>query len=51
LPPTTSTEGPDSPDLLATLTVADPDTLVGAVATFAARTNAALKSLEMTPQP
>ncbi len=39
------------PDVLATLTLSDPEGLVAAVATFAARTNAALGSLPVTPGP
>jgi hypothetical protein len=39
----------DSPDALATLILADPDAVVGAVATFAARTNQAFDALQATP--
>jgi hypothetical protein len=39
----------DAPDALATLTLADPDAVVGAVATFAARTNQAFDALQTTP--
>jgi len=47
----TRTPTPGLPDLLATATLADPAGLVGAVATFAARTRAVLETLPVTPGP
>jgi hypothetical protein len=44
------TPTPVAPDLLATVTLGDPDVVVGAVATFVARTRRALESLP-TPSP
>jgi hypothetical protein len=56
-PSPTRTPTPTPPDpaggvasVLATLTIAEPDAVVAVVATFAARTNAALEPL-MTPRP
>jgi hypothetical protein len=47
---TPTPEPPDSPDALATLVLADPDAVVGVVATFAARTNQAFDALQTTPR-
>jgi len=43
------TPPPEGPDLLTTAVLADPDAVVAAVATFAARTNAAFDGLQATP--
>ncbi|MBV9597702.1 MAG: hypothetical protein JOZ87_12655 [Chloroflexi bacterium] len=55
LPTRTSTPlspaAPVSPDVLATAVLADPDAVVDAVATFAARTNQAFDALQTTPRP
>lgn len=48
-PTPTPTPGVDPAGIVATMTRADPSVLVGAVATFAARTSEALRALEVTP--
>jgi hypothetical protein len=51
LPTSTPTVAAAIPDVLATLTLGEPDMVVGVVATFAARTSDALEGLQVTPRP